>query len=106
MLPSTTTLESLRSGDDDALQALQKALTDGADENVTMIWSPIWGRPAWPPPFLICKDEAIGVTGTEGFEGELVPTEFVAVTVNVYVVPLLSPPTTWDVAAEVNTYGV
>src|SRR5580658_124949 len=81
MFPTTTTFESLRSGDDEALQALQKALADGAGENVTTIWSPFWGRPARPPPLVISKDDAIGVTAMEGLEGELVPTEFVAVTV-------------------------
>ena len=34
---------------------------------------------------------APGVTGLEAAEGGLVPTELVAVTVNVYVVPLVSP---------------
>jgi hypothetical protein len=36
---------------------------------------------------------AIGVTALEGDDGGLVPAAFVAVTVNVYDVPLVSPPT-------------
>src|SRR5438067_13853906 len=36
---------------------------------------------------------ALGVTGREGSEGELVPLVFVAVTVNVYSAPLVNPGT-------------
>ena len=36
---------------------------------------------------------ADGVTALEGADGEPVPIAFVAVTVNVYAVPLVSPPT-------------
>ena len=42
-----------------------------------------------------------GVTGADGVEGGPVPTALVAVTVNVYAVPLVNPPTTTDVAPVV-----
>jgi hypothetical protein len=41
---------------------------------------------------------ALGVTGFDGVEAELVPTALVAVTVNVYAVPLVSPLIVTDVA--------
>ncbi len=44
---------------------------------------------------------ALGVTGGEATEGAPVPTLFVAVTTNVYAVPLVKPPTTADVAPEI-----
>ena len=41
---------------------------------------------------------ATGVTGLDAADSAPVPTAFVAATVNVYVVPFVSPPTTVDVA--------
>lgn len=82
-VPWTTTLGSSRSGDDEALQALQKEAGEGAGENVTMIWSPPWARPGLPPPLTILRDDATGVTAAEGTDGELEPTALLAVTVKV-----------------------
>jgi hypothetical protein len=42
---------------------------------------------------------ALGVTAFEGLEAGPLPTEFVAVTVNVYAVPFVRPGTTADVAS-------
>ena len=42
----------------------------------------------------------LGVSGADGFESGPVPTLFVAATVNVYAVPLVSPVTVYEVAAE------
>ena len=49
-----------------------------------------------------------GVAGPEGLDGELVPAELVAVTVNVYEVPLVSPVTVQPVETveQVNAPGV
>jgi hypothetical protein len=87
----TTTPGSVRSGDDVVLHPAQKELGDGAGENVTMIWSPCCARPALAPPFTIRSDDVKGVTAAEGADGELEPAALVAVTVKVYVVPLVSP---------------
>ncbi len=45
------------------------------------------------PPLTIPGTGAVGVTGAEAADGADVPTAFVAVTVNVYAVPLVSPVT-------------
>ncbi len=64
-------------------QALHIAAGGGAGENVTMIWSPTWARPALAPPLTMLRDVAIGVTSGEGADGELGPTALVATTVKV-----------------------
>jgi hypothetical protein len=52
---------------------------------------------------------AVGVTPVDAVDAALVPTEFVAVAVNVYVVPFVSPVTVQvnvgDVAVHVNEPG-
>ena len=47
-----------------------------------------------------------GVTGEDAADDPPVPLAFDAVTVNVYEVPLVRPPTTCDVAGESTTTGV
>jgi hypothetical protein len=43
-----------------------------------------------------------GVTGADATDWGPVPTAFVAATLNVYVVPFVSPVTVWLVAVELN----
>src|ERR1017187_4827845 len=80
-VPSTTTLESARSGCDVSVQVPQSALGDGAGENVTMIWSPNWARPAVVPPLTMVNEGARGVTEGERPDGTPEPTALVPVTV-------------------------
>ena len=49
------------------------------------------------PEQLLAKDKHIGVTALDALEAAEVPAEFVAVTVNVYDVPLVRPVTVWVV---------
>src|SRR5580658_7570 len=81
-VPCTSTLASTRSGDDVGLQALHRALTAGAGENVTTISSPSWARPACVPPEKVIV-AATGVAAAEGDDGGLDPTAFTATTVKV-----------------------
>jgi hypothetical protein len=59
--------------------------------NAAVVW--------FPSPFTLTVTSTVGgeavpgVTALDGADGEPVPIAFVAVTVNVYAVPLVSPPT-------------
>ena len=56
--------------------------------------TPAWVLPAATPTIVGAPGTVPGVTLFDGADASPVPTEFVAVTVNVYAVPLASPPTT------------
>jgi len=81
-VPVTTTLGPTRSGEDVALQVVQKAPGAGAGDRVT-ISDPPPGGARFPPPLTIWRDEAIGVNGGEGADAGPVPTALVALTVRV-----------------------
>ena len=53
---------------------------------------------------MISKNGASGVTWGEGADGELVPMALVRATVKLYVVPLVNPFSTCDVAEEVTVF--
>jgi len=69
---------------------------------------------AWPLPAMAVTAVgapgafagAVGVTAAEGSDAVLLPTLFVATTVNVYAVPFVSPPTTMLVALAPFTVAV
>src|SRR5436309_2623148 len=73
----------------------------GTSTEVARGWEAVGSVPelAWPPEVGSAEPVAVtggglsgcGVTGLEGEDGSLVPAAFVAVTVNVYVVPFVSP---------------
>src|SRR5262245_19378682 len=59
------------------------------------------------PAVTLLNAAARGVTGFEGSDDALsLPSALMAITVNVYVVPLVSPVTVWVVAVELNWVGV
>jgi len=61
--------------------------------------TPAWVLPASAPAIVGAPGTVAGVTLFEGADASPVPTEFVAVTVKVYAVPLESPPTMMGDAA-------
>jgi hypothetical protein len=75
------------------------ATSDGVHESATF-WTPLTLLPVAVSEMVGAGGGGAGVTAFDGVDGADVPTPFVAVTVNVYGVPLVKPVTVHEVAPE------